>query len=83
MLQLTKSGDEVRFTAKGGTGTSKFLQSVVCNERVTAEKLTISGSAPSSKTDSGSAGEIRVSGAYLYICTATNTWVRVQGSEWS
>ena len=32
--------------------------------------------APSSSSDTGTTGEIRVTAAFIYVCTATNTWVR-------
>ena len=34
-------------------------------------------SAPTSSASSGTAGEIRYSSSYIYICTATDTWTRV------
>lgn len=34
------------------------------------------GSAPASNTASGTQGQMIANGAYLYICTAANTWVR-------
>lgn len=40
-------------------------------------------SAPASATATGSAGEIRWDGSgYLYLCIATNTWVRAQLATW-
>jgi len=39
-------------------------------------RLTDLNTAPSSSTDTGVKGEIRVTATYIYICTATNTWVR-------
>ena len=38
---------------------------------------------PSSATDTGEIGEIRFGNTYLYICTAANTWKRVQIDTWS
>ena len=34
--------------------------------------------APTSSTATGTLGEIRITSDYIYICTATNTWVRTQ-----
>lgn len=42
----------------------------------------LNSSAPSSSTDTGSAGEIRYDSSYLYICVGTNTWRRVSHSSW-
>lgn len=38
--------------------------------------------APSSSTDTGTKGEIRVTATYIYVCTATNTWVRSALATW-
>lgn len=39
-------------------------------------------SAPSSSTDTGTAGEVRFTTDYIYVCVATNTWKRVAISTW-
>jgi hypothetical protein len=41
------------------------------------EKLTVV-TAPVATTSTGVAGNVAVSGEYLYLCTATNTWRRIQ-----
>jgi len=38
--------------------------------------------APASATATGTKGEIRVTSNYIYVCTATNTWVRAALSTW-
>ncbi len=38
--------------------------------------------APSSATDTGVLGEIRVTSTYIYVCIATNIWVRTSLSTW-
>jgi hypothetical protein len=38
--------------------------------------------APASATATGTLGEIRVTSTYIYICTATNTWVRTALTSW-
>jgi len=38
--------------------------------------------APSSASDTGTAGEIRIDASYIYVCTATNTWKRTAISTW-
>jgi len=38
--------------------------------------------APSSATDTGVKGEIRITAGFVYVCTATNTWVRTALSTW-
>lgn len=44
--------------------------------------LSTLNTAPSSATDTGTAGEIRITATYIYVCTATNTWVRAALSTW-
>jgi hypothetical protein len=40
-------------------------------------------SAPASNTAAGTQGQMIANGAYLYICTAANTWVRTSiSSSW-
>jgi hypothetical protein len=39
-------------------------------------------STPASASATGSAGEIRWDGTYIYICTATNTWRRILHATW-
>lgn len=38
--------------------------------------------APTSSSDVGILGEIRVTADYIYVCTATNTWVRSALTTW-
>jgi hypothetical protein len=38
--------------------------------------------APISATDTGTVGEIRVTSTFIYVCTATNTWVRSALTTW-
>jgi hypothetical protein len=45
-------------------------------------KLSALNTAPASATATGTAGEIRVTATYIYVCTATNTWVRSALTTW-
>ena len=45
------------------------------------EGISLMADAPASSTSSGTTGEIRVDDAYIYVCTATNTWKRVVLSD--
>jgi hypothetical protein len=45
-------------------------------------KLSALNTAPASASDTGTLGEIRITSGYIYICTATNTWVRAALSTW-
>lgn len=45
-------------------------------------KVSALNTAPSSATDTGTTGEIRITAGYIYVCIATNTWVRATLSTW-
>jgi hypothetical protein len=36
----------------------------------------VNQSAPASNSSAGTKGQVIVSGSYMYVCTAANTWVR-------
>ena len=40
------------------------------------------GTVPATAASAGTTGDIRYDGSHLYICTATNTWVRTALSTW-
>lgn len=44
--------------------------------------VTRQSSVPSSASDTGTAGSIAFDGSYLYLCTATDTWVRAAVATW-
>lgn len=48
----------------------------------TQYKLSALNTAPSSATATGTTGEIRITSDYIYVCIATNTWVRAALSTW-
>ena len=48
----------------------------------TQYKISSLNTAPSSATDTGTLGEVRITATYIYVCTATNTWVRTALSTW-
>lgn len=39
--------------------------------------------APATATDTGTAGEVRYDGSFIYVCVATDTWVRAALATWS
>lgn len=45
-------------------------------------KLSALNTAPSSASDTGVTGEIRITTDYIYVCIATNTWVRAALNSW-
>ncbi len=40
------------------------------------------GEAPATATDTGTAGEVRITAGFIYVCVATNTWVRAALNTW-
>lgn len=44
--------------------------------------VNILNTAPSSSSDTGEMGEIRWTNGYVYLCTATNTWLRAALATW-
>ena len=42
----------------------------------------ITNRTPSSASDSGVKGQIAWDGSYIYICSATDTWLRVSIATW-
>jgi len=48
----------------------------------TQYKLSALNTAPASATDTGTLGEVRITATYIYVCTATNTWVRTALATW-
>jgi len=50
--------------------------------QATQYKLSALNTAPASATATGVLGEIRVTATYIYVCTATNTWVRSALATW-
>ena len=59
-------------------------QIVVIDGTLTTDQYILSdlNTAPASATATGTKGEIRVTASYIYVCTATNTWVRAALSTW-
>ena len=48
----------------------------------TQYRLSALNTAPSSATDTGALGEVRITADYIYVCIATNTWVRAALATW-
>jgi len=62
--------------AEGGTG-SKTAAGARTN--LSVPNYT---SVPASATASGAAGDISWDATYIYVCTATDTWVRATAATW-
>lgn len=54
------------------------------NGKVSATQFRLSelNIAPLSATATGTLGEVRITSAYIYVCIATNTWVRTALTTW-
>lgn len=78
-----------------GNGTSNSIRSnsfevlsgsagVMMSGVATAGQFKVSSlnTAPASATASGSTGEIRITSTHIYVCIATNTWVRSALTTW-
>jgi hypothetical protein len=60
------------------------LASPVFTTQITTPLLKISAlnTAPATATSTGTLGEIRITATFIYVCTATNTWVRAALATW-
>ena len=81
-----------------GTGSSNIIFKTATpgasgtSDRIPSEKLRLTGdgvlklmalnTAPGSATATGTIGEIRFTNGYIYLCIATNTWIRCQLLSW-
>lgn len=67
-------------TADDGIATNKLQ--VNGNVKATQFRISALNTAPASATDTGTLGEVRITATYIYVCTATNTWVRTALATW-
>lgn len=75
---LVSVGATVWLTVAGGN-----LGDILADD-ITADafNLTALQAAPSAANDTGVLGEVRWTTTHVYLCTATNTWVRVAIATW-
>lgn len=59
------------------------LNGAVIAVEATQFKLSALNTAPSSASDTGTLGEIRVTADAIYVCTATDTWVKATLATWA
>lgn len=62
--------------------TSKFTVDNAGNTTAGSYKVSSLNAAPASATATGTTGEIRITATHIYVCTATNTWVRSALTTW-
>jgi hypothetical protein len=63
---------------------ARSTNAIVVDDKVTIPvSLVLTKGAPSSATDTGIVGEIRVDDTYIYVCTSSNIWRRTSvGAAW-
>lgn len=68
----------------GGTFTDDTVNRLQVGGSIksTQYKLSALNTAPASATAAGTTGEIRYTATHIYVCTATNTWVRAALATW-
>ena len=69
------------FVGIGNTTPSEKLD-VTGTINATQYKLSALNTAPATATSTGTLGEVRITATYIYVCTATNTWVRSALATW-
>ena len=71
---IISDGDDLLLDVLG-IGTDSVVSTI-------SGEVTLEGTAPTTATDSGVAGNIRYDDNYVYVCIATNTWKRSALSTW-
>lgn len=73
--------------ASGGTQLSinDIDEQIIANREFIAPqyKLSVLNTAPATATSTGTLGDIRVTATHIYVCIATNTWVRTALTTWT
>ena len=65
------------FTATASAVQCSFGATFSAFDSTMAGTFRLAGSAPSSSTDTGTAGQIAVDATHIYVCVGTNSWGRV------
>lgn len=79
---LTVTADGLTVTAGGATITAGGLTVTAGGITVTAGNVVIPTATPASAAAAGTLGSIAWDGSYFYVCSATNTWLRVGIATW-
>ena len=81
---LTSTRVTITRAGKMGIGVTDPSEQLEVDGDVLADGYRVSAmqTAPSSRGDTGTLGEIRVTADYIYVCYATNSWKRVAISQW-
>lgn len=75
-------GDNGGVNIGGGQDTASAKLVVAGSVRASRYRLDALDTAPASATAAGTAGEIRITATHIYVCIATNTWVRSPLTTW-
>jgi hypothetical protein len=92
-VPYSKSGtlglqDSKIYTQGAGIGVGTTTLAAGChitslsNISATGYRVSAMQTAPSSRGDTGTLGEIRITADYIYVCYATNSWKRVAIAQW-
>ncbi|KQB39475.1 hypothetical protein [Flavobacterium aquidurense] len=79
---LDGTGNHATLWGEGGNGTYFMPNKASGNYTLaTTQDIKIGTTPPSSSTDKGEPGEIRVTSSFIYWCAAPNTWFRVNATS--
>jgi hypothetical protein len=85
-LYFTNTRADARIAAASVTDLSDVDQALATTDDVVFNSveanLRATGTAPTTATDPGTAGDIRYDANYIYICVATDTWQRAAHATW-
>lgn len=76
---VSATGNIVSFQSKD---VDKLIIDNAGGIKATQYKLSTLNTAPANAADTGTTGEIRITAGYIYVCIATNTWVRAALTTW-
>ena len=74
LLYIVRSGVSKRITVSSVASTINVPKLVAASN--TSVSLTLVATVPATSTSTGTTGQIAYDSSHLYLCVATNTWVR-------
>ena len=79
-LNLVSQGSGL-IRINGGQAVAANMVVTLTGKTLTSPKIT-SGNAPATASSTGTAGQVEWDSGFVYVCTATNTWVRAALATW-
>jgi hypothetical protein len=76
------SPSDIIYSVKDPGGSPLSRKVTYDNARSSAMGIARASGAPASSSDTGTTGDIKFDGDYIYICVATNTWKRAMLTTW-